>query len=187
VSTAAAGTLLFDGAAAPLDELWIGLAILAVAALLFVWRLSGRSMPWFFPIGLALFGIIVTGSLTWDTWRIRSMLASGDGLQVTQGAIDQVWHVEERRRDLSQSNPSRYKTVIGEGFDIGPQRFSWQPGSCLSGAALCNLKLIHPPLEKGMTVEVTWFKDDAQNGDNRVVRLRALPAPSQNPIHGESK
>ena len=88
---------------------------------------------------------------------------------------------------MSQSNPNRYKTVIGEGFDIGQQRFSWQPGSCLSGAALCNLKLIHPPLEKGMTVEVTWFKDDAQNGDNRVVRLRALPAPSGNMPVGDSK
>jgi hypothetical protein len=37
------------------------------------------------------------------------MLASGDGLQVTRGAIDQVWHVEERRRDLSQSNPSQFR------------------------------------------------------------------------------
>ena len=28
-----------------------------------------------------------------------------------------------------------------------------------------------------MTVEVAWFKDNAQNNENRVVRLRALPAP----------
>lgn len=179
--------LLFDGASVPMDDIWIGLAILAIAAALLAWRLSGRSMPWFFPAGLALFGAIVTATLTWDTLRIRSMLASGDGLQVTRGTIDQVWHVEERRRDLSQASPNRYKTVVGEGFDVGQQRFSWQPGSCLSGAALCNLKLIDPPLAKGMSVEVTWFRDSAQNDNNRVVRLRALPAPAANPSPGEAK
>lgn len=177
------GRLLFDGASAPMDGLWIGLAILAVAALLLGWRLSGRSMPWYFPLGLGLFGAIVTATMSWDILRIRSMLESGEGLKITRGAIDQVWHVEERRRDLTQPSASRYKTVVGEGFDIGQQRFSWQPGSCLSAAALCDLKLIEPPLAKGLLVEVTWFREKAQNDDNRVVRLRALPQP-QTPSQG---
>ena len=36
---------------------------------------------------------------------------------------------------------------------------------------------------KGLLVEVTWFRDKAQNDDNRVVRLRALPQP-QTPSQG---
>lgn len=168
------GKLLFDGAAEPLTGLWLGAAALAIVALMLLWRFSGRSMPWFFPAGIALVGTVVTTSVTWDQLRIRSMLASGDGMQVTSGVIDQVWHIEERRRDMSKKELA-YKTVISEGFDIGQTRFSWMPGSCLSGAALCSLKRIDPPLEKGRTVEITWFKDAAQNDENRVVRLRALP------------
>lgn len=175
--------LLFDGAAEPLAGLLYGGMTFAILALMLGWKLVGRSLPWFMPIGVGVLGTFVTASTTWDQWRIRSMLKDGSGLQVTRGAIDQVWHIEERRRDMTKKELA-YKTVISEGFDVGQARFSWMPGSCLSGAALCNLALIDPPLVKGMTVEVSWFKDSAQNDNNRVVRLRALPAPPIDPQGG---
>ena len=61
-----------------------------------------------------------------------------------------------------------------QGFDVGAERFSWQTGSGLSAAALCNLAASKQPILEGMKVEVHWFEDSAQGNEHRVVVLRKL-------------
>lgn len=166
----------FDGAQVPYSGYWPGLVALAALAGCLVWKLTGRSLRWYVPVVIVIIGVLAGGVPLWDQHRVRERVASGKGVQVTRGRIDQTWHISERRRDFSGSNNSiRYKTVVSEGFDVGQDRFSWVRGSCLSAAALCNLASTRIPLVRGMEVEVHWFVDPAQGDDRRVVRLLARP------------
>jgi len=165
----------FDGAAQPLAGIWPGAAALGALAGCAIWRATGRTLKWYVPLVIALIGVIASAMPIWDQMRLRAMIASGEGLSVTRGAILQTWHISERRRDFSQSGSAKYKTVVSEGFDVGQDRFSWVRGSCLSPAALCNLALTAVPLVRGMEVEATWFTDSAQGNDKRVVKLLVRP------------
>ena len=162
----------FDAQAVPLLDHWqiiVPLVLLAGCAL---WLLTGRMLHWFAMIFIGViiaFGIAVPA---WDKVRLRDMLASGDGIRITRGVIDQTWHIEDRRRDYSKNSPSAYKTVVSEGFDVGAQRFSWVLGGCLSPASLCELARSSVALQRGMEVEVSWFPDPAQQNDPRILRLR---------------
>lgn len=162
----------FDGSAAPLTGLWPAAAALVLLLACVAWRLSGRRLLWIIPLGIAVIGIFGGVVPSWDQIRIRKMLASGEGLQTTRGAITQTWHIEDRRRDTTSSMKNSYKTVVSEGFDVGADRFSWVVGSCLSAASLCELARSKAKLEQGSEVEVTWFADPAQQGEPRIVRLR---------------
>jgi len=161
----------FDGNAVPLAGVWPGIASLVLLAACLFWRLSGRKLLWLVPTAIAVVGIFGGVVPSWDQLRIRRMLASGDGLQTTRGRVDQTWHIEDRRRDMTSSNKNSYKTVVSEGFDVGAARFSWVVGNCLSPASLCELARSKVPLERGNDVDVTWFADPAQQGERRIVRL----------------
>jgi hypothetical protein len=162
----------FDGGAAPLAGLWPATAALVLLAVCLIWRLSGRRLLWIIPLGIAVIGIFGGAVPSWDQLRIRKMLASGEGLQTTRGTIDQLWHIENRTRDMTSSMKNSYKTVVSEGFDVGADRFSWVVGNCLSPASLCELARSKAKLERGGEVEVTWFADPAQQDERRIVRLR---------------
>jgi hypothetical protein len=167
----------FNAADAPLAGLWPALVVLALLAGCAAWKLTGRKLAWWVPAGLVVIGLAAGVAPIWDQLRLRRMAASGVGLTVTRGPIDQTWHIVERRRDYSGSGTSaKYKTVVSEGFDIGQDRFSWVIGGCLSPASLCDLTASRVPLVKGMEAEVTWFADPAQQDERRIVRLR-LQAP----------
>ena len=161
----------FNGSEAPLAGIWPGIAALVLLAGCLAWRLSGRRLIWIFPAAFAVVGVFGGIVPSWDQLRIRGMLASGEGLQVTRGTIDQTWHLEDRRRDMTSSIKNSYKTVVSEGFDVGADRFSWVVGSCLSPASLCELSRSRQALRRGDHVEVTWFADPAQQDERRVVRL----------------
>jgi hypothetical protein len=161
----------FNGNSVPLAGVWPGVAALALLAACLAWRLSGRRLAWYVPAVIVLFGVFAGVVPSWDQLRIRNMLASGDGLQVTRGMVDQTWHLVDRRRDYNSSRRDAYKTVTSEGFDVGADRFSWVVGNCLSPASLCELARSGIALERGAEVEVTWFADPAQQGERRIVRL----------------
>lgn len=164
-------TEAFDGSAVPLDGLWpAGIALVLLLGCL-AWRLSGRRLLWLVPVAIAVVGVFGGVVPSWDQLRIRRMLASGEGLQTTRGTITQTWHIEDRRRDHTAAIKNSYKTVVSEGFDVGPDRFSWVVGSCVSAASLCELSRSKRPLRQGTEVEVTWFADPAQQDERRVVRL----------------
>jgi len=161
----------FDGNSIPLASVWPGGAALALLAACLAWRLSGRKLAWYVPVVIVLIGGLAGVVPSWDQLRIRHMLASGEGLKVTRGTIDQTWHIVDRRRDYHSSIKNSYKTVVSEGFDIGADRFSWVVGNCLSPASLCELARSKTALERGTQVEVTWCADPAQQGERRIVRL----------------
>ena len=167
--------VLFDGRTAPIPG-YVYAAIAGTFAALagcLVWRLTGRKIKWYVPLGITLIGVFAGAVPVWDQLRVRQRAASGVGLTVTRGEVTQVWHIATRTRDLT-TNSLRYKTTVSEGFDVGTERFSWKTGSCLSAAALCNLAASKQPITRGMAVEVHWFKDSAQGDENRVVVLRKL-------------
>lgn len=167
----------FDGSLGGYTGYWPGLVALGALAGCLLWKLSGRSLKWYVPAVIAIIGILGGGVPLWDQYRVRRMIASGEGLHTTRGTIIQTWHISERRRDWSGSgnHSVRYKTVVSEGFDVGADRFSWVHGSCLSAVALCSLAQSKVPLVRNMAVEVTWFEDPAQGNDKRVVRLLVQP------------
>lgn len=167
----------FDATTQPMGGLWEGGLALAALAACFVWRYTGRTLKWYVPAVIVLIGGFAGGVPIWEHYRISRILATGEGVRVSRGTISQTWHISERRRDFSSSGSSsiRYKTVVSEGFDVGPNRFSWVRGSCLSNKALCSLARTKIPLVRGMEVEVTWFPDPAQGNERRVLRLLASP------------
>jgi hypothetical protein len=99
--------------------------------------MSGRKLAWCVPAVIVLCGVFAGLVPGRDQLPIRRMLASGDGLQVTRGTIDQTWHIVDRRRDDNSSIRNSYRTVVSEGFDIGAERFSWVLGGCLSPPHPC--------------------------------------------------
>lgn len=169
----------FDGQAVPLPGLWPGVAVLVALAACGLWRWSGRKLLWIVPLAIVVIGVFGVAVPAWDQLRLKGMLASGEGLAVTRGAITQTWHIEDRRRDHTSSMSNAYKTVVSEGFDVGADRFSWVIGQCLSAAALCDLSVLKTPLKEGQQVEVIWFADPAHQGERRVLRLRIVAPPPQ--------
>ncbi len=167
--------VLFDGRAEPIPAYVYAAIAGTVAALAgcLVWRLTGRKLKWYIPLAISLIGVFAGVVPVWDQLRVRQRAASGVGLTVTRGEVTQVWHIATRTRDMSSSS-LRYRTTVSEGFDVGAERFSWQTGSCLSAAALCNLAASKQPILEGMKVEVHWFEDSAQGNEHRVVVLRKL-------------
>lgn len=181
---------VFEGAAIPLGFEWFSLFGLIPIALWAWARRPGRSGDAGFLAGksgwvaLAVgIGILVLPNAIrlWDQTRIRRLVASGQGLQVTRGRIDRHWIIVRRVRDFSSSNSSstRYKTITSEGFDIGPERFSWNRGDSFSPATLTSFLRLPRPLIGGQEAEVTWFVDEAADGARRIVRLRLGPPPWQ--------
>jgi len=162
----------FDARAVPVLDQWQIIVPLALLAGCVLWRLAGRRLHWFAVVFVGVVIAFWVAVPAWDNVRLRNLLASGDGLHVTRGVIDQTWHLVDRRRDYSKSSPSAYKTVVSEGFDVGAQRFSWIRGGCLSPASLCDLARSSVALRKGMEVEVSWFADAAQQGDPRILLLK---------------
>jgi hypothetical protein len=164
--------VVFDGTGVPYGiEPFSLLGLIPLGICLFDRFVRQRGWSWMlFAIGtIALLGI--NGIVNWDIWRIRAMVASGDGLEVTRGAVTQHWSITERVRDTSKSSVS-YKTVISEGFDLGALRFAWQRGESFSPATFSNLAEPHLALRDGQRVEVTWFIDPADNNARRIIRLK---------------
>ena len=181
--------ILYDGLTQPLQqEVYVfGIATLVFLALCLVWRLTGRRLKWYVPAAIALFGLLGGAVPVWDQARVRK-LASEGGLMITRGLITQVWHLETRHRDMTNKSSISYRKSIDEGFDLGTERFAWRPGSCLSAASLCRLDPGGVKLAEGMAVDVHWFKDAAQDDNQRVVILRKLePAflPTVEPQSGK--
>lgn len=161
----------FDAQAVPVLNIWQVIVPLVLLAGCVLWRLTGRKLHWFAILFIGVIVVFWTAVPAWDHLRLRNMLSSGEGITVTRGRIDQTWHIVDRRRDYSKNSPTAYKTVVSEGFDVGPQRFSWTLGGCLSPASLCDLSASKVPLQRGMEVEVSWFADPAQQDEPRILRL----------------
>lgn len=92
--------------------------------------------------------------------------------------VEESWHIVNRTRDWSQKSLS-YRTTVSEGFDVAGVRFKWNVGDSYSPATFSNGQ--DPPLTfpKGTPVEVTWFTDDASDGERRIVRLRMSAAATR--------
>jgi len=164
--------LVFDGTATPYGiEPFSLLGLIPLGICLFDRFVRQRAWSWMLlAIGLiALVGI--NGIVNWDIHRIRAMVASGDGVEVTRGAVTQRWSITERVRDMSRTGVA-YKTLISEGFDIGGLRFAWQRGESFSPATFSNLAEPHLALRDGQLAEVTWFTDPADNNARRIIRLK---------------
>lgn len=135
-----------------------------------------RKQPWskmfLFIAFVALIGI--NGILNWDIWRIRQMVKSGDGIEVTRGLVTQHWSITTRVRDMTRDG-LHYKTIISEGFDLGSERFAWKRGESYSPATFSNMIVPRLALSDGQEVEVTWFVDAATNNERRIIKLKAKP------------
>lgn len=166
---------IFDGTTAPYGfELWSLIGLIPLGICLF--DRFVRKQPWskmfLFIAFVALIGI--NGILNWDIYRIRQMVASGDGVNITRGAITQHWSITNRVRDNLREG-LHYKTIISEGFDVGAERFAWKRGESYSPATFSNRGNPHFALSDGQEVEVTWFVDAATNDDRRIIRLKRGP------------
>jgi hypothetical protein len=170
--------LVFDGLSQP-----IGFAMHSLFGLiplaLWGWERYVRKRPahWFFLLMAALLLVGVNAIRIWDQTRVRNMARSGAGLHVTDGVITQSWHIVTRRRDWTRSWLS-YTSTTSEGFDIGNERFSWNVGDNMSPATFSNAGSAPLKFHEGMTAEVTWFNDAADNDRRRIVRLRLGAAPA---------
>ena len=165
--------VVFDGTAVPYGiEPFSLIGLIPLGIFLFDRFIRRRRGSWMLlAIGLiALIGI--NGILNWDIHRIRAMAASGEGVEVSRGAVTQHWSITRRVRDTSGSSSSAYKTIISEGFDIGNQRFAWKRGESFSPATFSNAAEPHLALADGQLVEVTWFTDAADNNSRRIIRLK---------------
>lgn len=171
--------LVFDGAAHPL-----GVALHSLFALvpLAFWAhrcfVRKRGNSWLLLLTAAVIFFGTNGIVLWDQLRVREMVRSGQGLQVTRGIITQGWHIVSRNRDWTSSS-LRYTTTVSEGFDVAGMRFRWNISDSYSPATFSNAG--EPPLTfvEGTPVEVTWFVDAATRNDARIVRLRMGSAPGQ--------
>lgn len=176
---------VFDATRQPLSEIWYGaLALLPIAW--FVWlRLSGKPASIWVPIVAATLGAMLSGILLWDQLRVKEMIRSGEGMQVTRGLITNAWRIQTRKRDWSQKESLRYKTINSEGFDVGDQRFSWNVGDSLSPVTFTNNGKTPVRFTIGDRVEVHWFTDPASDNQRRIVRLLLgqsnVPASSNEP------
>lgn len=177
--------ILFDGLTEPMPGYTYAIIGIPLALLLgcLIWRLTGRKLKWYVPLVIVLIGTFGGGVPVWDQSRVRNLAATPGGLTITRGVIGQVWHIETRTRDMGNKSSITYKTNVDEGFDVGTQRFAWRSGSCLSQMSLCRLEIGGVKLAEGMAVEVHWFKDAAQDDNQRVVILRRLESAA---ISGES-
>ncbi len=178
--------LVFDGLAQP-----IGLDPFSFFALvpIAIWAAQRyvrkrHASRWLLVIAVTLFSLI-NGIRIWDQTRIKNMLASGDGIHVTTGAITDHWHIVTRKRDWSSSS-LRYKSITSEGFDIGTERFVWNIGDSYSPATFSNAASPPVVFAKGMQAEVTWFIDSATNDERRIVRLRLDVVTPETPADGMS-
>ena len=162
----------FDGTATPYGiEPFSLLGLIPLGICLFDRFVRGRAWSWMlFAIGMIAL-VAINGIVNWDIYRIRAMVASGEGLEITRGAVTQHWSITERVRDTSKTSVA-YKTVISEGFDIGALRFAWMRGESFSPATFSNLAEPHLALRDGQLVEVTWFTDPADNDARRIIRLK---------------
>lgn len=168
---------IFDGTTTPYGfELWslIGLIPLGIC----LYERFVRKRPWskmfLFIAFVALVG--VNGIFNWDIYRIRQMVKSGKGIEMTRGAVTQHWSITERVRDFSREG-LHYKTIVSEGFDVGTERFQWKRGESYSPATFSNMIVPRLALTDGQQVEVTWFTDAATNNERRIIRLRLGDMP----------
>lgn len=163
---------VFDGTITPYGfEPWTLFGLIPLAIVLhqrFIRNQSWSKMLLFIAF-VALVGI--NAILNWDIYRIRQMVASSDGVEITRGAVTQHWSITERVRDFTRDG-LHYKTIISEGFDVGPDRFAWKRGESYSPATFSNMIVPRLVLKNGQEVEVTWFMDAATNNERRIIRLK---------------
>ncbi|MBL8534238.1 MAG: hypothetical protein JNL33_10345 [Betaproteobacteria bacterium] len=161
--------LVFDGLAQPYGITPESLLVLLPLGWWGFERLvRGKRSPWWLPVvSIALFSLI-NGIRLWDQWRIHAL--APEALRVTTGLVEESWHIESRTRDWSQKSLS-YRKTVSEGFDVAGVRFKWNVGDSYSPATFSNVQ--DPPLEfpKRTPLEVTWFVDEATQGERRIVRL----------------
>lgn len=162
--------LIFDGPAAPYGLTPESvLTLLPLAWWVFERFVRGKRATWLLPAASLILFSIINGIRFWDQWRIAHL--PGGALHVTTGVIDESWHIVNRTRDWSQKSLS-YRKTVSEGFDVAGVRFKWNVGDSYSPATFSNVQ--DPPVTfpKGTPVEVTWFTDDATDGERRILRLR---------------
>ena len=163
---------VFDGTATPYGfEPWTLFGLIPLFIVLhqrFI-RNQGWSKMLLFIAFVALVG--VNALMNWDIYRIRQMVASGNGVEITRGAVTQHWSITERVRDFSRDGV-HYKTIISEGFDVGTDRFAWKRGESYSPATFSNMIVPRLGLSDGQEVEVTYFFDTATNNERRIIQLK---------------
>lgn len=138
-----------------------------------------KRSTWLLPaVSVVLFSLI-NGVRLWDQWRVGNLPPSA--LQVTTGVIEETWHIETRTRDWSQKSLS-YRKTVSEGFDVAGLRFKWNVGDSYSPATFSNARDPSLTFAKGTPVEVTWFTDDATEGERRIVRLRMSSTAPNDPL-----
>jgi hypothetical protein len=109
--------VVFDGTATPYGiEPFSLLGLIPLGVCLSDRFVRQRGWSWMLlAIGLvALVGI--NGIVNWDIYRVRAMVASGEGTELTRGAVTQHWSIATRVRDMSRTSFA-YKTIISERFD----------------------------------------------------------------------
>lgn len=162
--------VIFDGLAQPYGLTPASVFTLVPLAWWAVERfVRHKRSTWLLPaVSIVLFSLI-NGIRLWDQWRIANLTPAE--LQVTTGLIEESWHIVSRTRDWSQKSLA-YRTTVSEGFDVAGLRFKWNIGDSYSPATFSNAQ--DPPVTfaKGTPIEVTWFTDDATEGERRIVRLR---------------
>lgn len=169
--------LVFDGPAEPIRfQIFSLFALLPLVVWTFERYLRKRSATIMLPAISIVAFVGINGIQVWDHWRIGKLVASGQDVRITRGAITQSWHIETRHRDWTKANLS-YKTIISEGFDVAGVRFSWNMADSFSAATFSNGGAQPITFQKGEQVEVTWFIDPAAQDSRRILRLRKGGVP----------
>lgn len=163
---------VFDGTNAPYGfEPWLLLGLIPLAFCLYERFVRQRPLSKMLLLIAFMALVGVNSILNWDIYRVRQMVASGDGVEVTRGPVTQHWSIATRVRDFTRDG-LHYKTIISEGFDIGAERFAWKRGESYSPATFSNMIVPRLAVADGQTVEVTWFTDAATNDERRIIRLQ---------------
>jgi len=178
---------VFDAATVPFDFLIGSLFSLgALAVTVWLYKTGAKRLYWKIGLGVTILFLAVAVIFPWlDYRRVQERVASG-AVEVKEGVVSGHRRWTERRftgssKGVGVTSTHHYTTTTYETFYIGDRWFSFIVGGYPSGASFTNSA--DPPvnIEDGMRARATFFADDWNDDDLRIVRLE-LGSPPPSPI-----
>lgn len=158
--------------------------LVALAVTVWLFKTGTKRVYWKIGLGVALLLAVVAVILPWiDHRRVQAKLAAGE-VQTIEGIVSQHKRWKERRFDgtskgVGVTSTSRYTTTTYEYFYVGDRFFSYVVAG---GASFTNSG--DPPVDirDGMRARVTYFPDDWNDGELRIVKLALGPGDGTAPM-----
>lgn len=168
---------VFDAAAVPFDYLIGSLFPLgALAVTVWLYKTGTKRLYWKIGLGVTILFLAVAVIFPWlDYRRVQERVASG-AVETTEGVVSVHRRWTERRftgssKGVGVTSTHRYTTTTYEYFYVGGRFFSFIVGGYPSGASFTNSADPPVAIEDGMRAKVTYFADDWNDGQLRIVKL----------------